>query len=78
MKKGIVAATFDTRKRYAPDEEVEARAKLAAAAPEMARLLLELEYVDGETWAFCPSCGSRDEHASDCKLMAALRKAGVK
>jgi hypothetical protein len=59
--------------------------KLAAAAPEMARLLLSLEWADGH-WSVnhrgggCLSCGSaRDEgHREDCRLVAVLRKAGVR
>ncbi len=50
-----------------------ARAQLAAAAPEMARLLLELEWDHAE----CNICGGTHEHESDCRLVAVLRKAGV-
>ena len=58
----------------------EARARLAAAAPEMARALLAVE-------RSCGTCicgaddryGSKDiEHFDDCALVAALRKAGVR
>lgn len=73
--------------------EDKARAKLAAAAPEMARLLLEVQWTptgyDHEPC--CPICSmsmprrpeDRDEarfphgHAKDCTLLAVLKKAGV-
>lgn len=66
------------------------RARLAAAAPEMARLLLELaakwvaEQNGGPCYFRCESCefevvkpGSAENHADDCRLVAVLRKAGV-
>jgi len=54
-----------------------ARAKLAAAAPDMARLLLTLEWSSGD---FCPCCGQKDgsEHLSHCEWLAVMRKAGVR
>lgn len=53
----------------------EARARLAAAAPELVRVLLAVEFIkDG----FCPSCHCYDGHAKGCALDAALRKAGVR
>lgn len=65
----------------------EDRAKLAAAAPEMARLLLKHQW---DTNNVCPECrGARvdddDEqplpggygHAKDCGLVSVLRKANV-
>lgn len=69
----------------------ESRARLISAAPDMARVLLAIEW-EGETTDEgrcdrCPSCGRypptelalRDEgHATDCALDAALRKAGVR
>lgn len=67
------------------DEDV-ARARLAATAPDMARLLLEHQW---DTNHVCPSCrGARigdDEdvglpgygHAPGCKLIGVLRMAGV-
>lgn len=77
-----------------PPQE-QSNARLAAAAPEMARLLLELEW-GGEPVraiagpiATCPSClgmrpqlsrdaGPRGGHRKDCRLIAVLRKAGVR
>ena len=60
--------------------ESQAGARLASAAPEMARLLMEFAYLDGDI-DVCPWCadsdGPRGQHATDCRLAAALRKAGV-
>jgi hypothetical protein len=51
-----------------------AACRLAAAAPEMARLLLDLEHHHGE----CGTCFEDfRSHAPDCKWVAVLRKAGV-
>lgn len=62
-----------------------ARARLASAAPLMARALLAVEWayqvgVDGEGIYFCRWCeGFRDEgHYPDCELDQALRAAGVR
>lgn len=55
------------------------RARVAACAPEALRLLVELEWC-GEVHD-CPICGrvkSDESHAEDCKLVAVLRKAGVR
>ena len=51
---------------------------VAAQAPAMARLLLAMQWADGERVA-CPSCGAweRDGHTADCELAAVLRAAGV-
>jgi hypothetical protein len=55
------------------------RAKLAAAAPDMARLLIEIEWQGDEVRYRCPSCGGGTPgHESDCALDAVLRKAGVR
>jgi hypothetical protein len=70
---------------HAPDDCTEAeRALLAAQAPAMARLLLELEWA-GHPESTCPACGRHSdglygdppEHAPDCRLVAVLRAAGV-
>ncbi len=68
------------------DEEDAAR--LAAAAPAMARLLLKLEWLwrEGSERHRCPSCDGEATHASkpwrgghapDCELATVLRAAGV-
>lgn len=67
------------------DAEAAQRGRLAAAAPEMARLLLELQdghcvpvgYDNHHACVFCDSPGPDVKHEQDCKLMAVLRKAGV-
>lgn len=65
-----------------PDIE---RARLAAQAPAMARLLLKLEWsglVFGDSKT-CPDCycsrpdGSFGGHAAECELASVLRAAGV-
>ncbi len=66
------------------------RARLAAAAPEMARLLLELQWSGGSyegdhMAACCPSCEAfsvtsdvtAGKHEPGCRLAAVLQKAGV-
>lgn len=61
------------------------RAQLAAAAPEMARLLIEVQWAGVLTYQYegggdpcCPVCeGEEPRHEPDCKLVAVLRKAGV-
>jgi hypothetical protein len=55
------------------------RAKLAAAAPEMARMLVELEWSGSEQVHQCASCFAykHEGHADNCRLVAVLRKAGV-
>lgn len=62
---------------------VRARARLAAAAPELTRALLAVEWSGREryeSWPACPVCeaGEGGRHADDCALDAALRKAGVR
>ncbi len=57
------------------------RAQLAAAAPEMARLLLTRadntdSGRDDVDW-YCFACHQGGGHAPDCRLVAVLRKAGV-
>jgi len=62
-----------------PDEKEfarrNARARLASAAPDMARVLLRIEH--GGLGDTCLSCWSRP-HEPDCALAAALRKIGVR
>jgi hypothetical protein len=85
VEDGVWEPATRTTVAYGPlDTET---AKLIAAAPDMARLLLELEWRGGEMvgsgYEFaicCPSCGGEEEpgHRPDCKLLAALRKAGLR
>jgi hypothetical protein len=61
------------------EDEDRARAKLAAAAPEMARLLLKLEIV-GDGAGYCPACHVlRPDlpHKDSCEWVTVLTKAGV-
>jgi glycine/D-amino acid oxidase-like deaminating enzyme len=67
------------KKHEAAQRACEARARLASAAPDMARVLLSL-CTHG-----CPECGgwldevrgTLQRHRDTCRLAAALRKAGV-
>lgn len=66
--------------RWEGEELAVARARLAAAAPDLVRALLAVEFAtyDGaEIW--CPWCSSHgvSSHNPDCLRQAALRKAGV-
>lgn len=71
---------------FNPSADDVARARLAAAAPEMARVLLSLEWraADERALMCCESCGGVREvdggkgHVADCALVAVLRKAGVR
>jgi hypothetical protein len=64
------------------DDEADAYAQLAACAPEMARLLLDLEWAHQDpSWGpACPACDAleRAGHGRDCRLERVLRKAGVR
>lgn len=87
-EKDIASAPYGSE---APD--LRARLRFLSAAPDMARLLLELEWADGER-AACPICGgwmrradetrattadgSRIGHERGCRLLAALTKAGIR
>lgn len=57
-------------------ERQHARAKLASAAPALARALLAMEY--DAHGGCCPSCRGTGYHKGWCALDAALRKAGVR
>ncbi len=70
---------------------IDARMKLAACAPEMARMLLDLEAHTTHEETVCASCGGPQrfeaaaamgrpnfDHTSTCALDALLRKAGVR
>lgn len=63
------------------------RAQQAAAAPDMARVLLELEWTPhDESTDYCRMCGASKPdygdapgtHAVGCALDAALKKAGIR
>ena len=69
-------------------EKMPARVRLAAQAPAMARLLLELEWAGSgfrdtgnvrTTWKACPRCFEHKgtPHKEDCELATVLRAAGV-
>jgi len=72
------------------DPEVDARAKLAAAAPAMARLLLSLEWPEpshDSQPVVCHFCRREhpdedrpgpEAHAPDCRWLAVMRAAGVR
>lgn len=55
--------------------DTQEHARLAACAPEMARMLLALEWADGG--ARCPVCGGL-QHAADCAWLLLMRKAGLR
>lgn len=60
----------------------EARAELAAQAPAMARLLLQLEWKGESSFGSgecCVDCGGLKErgHVKECELVPVLRNAGV-
>lgn len=66
-------------------EPGDSRAKLAACAPEMARMLLALEVdsLDGDEYPACPVCGGtvsqkKAFHFSACAIDGLLKKAGVR
>lgn len=75
----IVMRGTDHRLLWPGDSE---RAKLAAAAPEMATLLRDMEWSGDDERAgyYCPSCNGLQlkGHRSDCRLEACLRKAGLR
>jgi hypothetical protein len=58
-----------------------ARARLAAAAPDLARALLAVEWGSSERGHnACPACAAMGpgDHCDGCQLDAALRKAGIR
>lgn len=84
-------AVFDRRDPEAKSSELVeldyASARLAAASPEMARLLLDLEWVSLENEVWCPSCSAverwdtprpKREHTVDCRWLAVAKKAGLR
>lgn len=67
-------ARFSPSPGVSPDFEA-ARARMAAQAPEMARMLLRLQHAP-ENGGACAWCGCMDCYP-DCELGAVLRAAGV-
>lgn len=69
---------FDTECGVDSDPLDEDRAKLASAAPDMARMLLRFEWCLAP--GGCPACNNLMpyEHKADCKLDDLFRKAGVR
>ena len=63
--------------RRQADEDLPARAELAAAAPALARALLLAEWGDPNI-PRCPCCDAPEEsgHEADCPVDAALKQAG--
>lgn len=65
-------------------ESGKARARMAAAAPEMLKMLRSLEWSGSDIsgYAECPSCQRtkdpvfNEEHRADCAIAALIRKAG--
>ena len=58
-------------------EQAEARVRLAATAPTMARLLLSAYPNDSQCFACHHTDSDRPNHAADCALVAVLRAAGA-
>lgn len=58
------------------------RAKLASAAPDMARLLLKLECVDMDYMQACPLCWAElkhgEVHSGSCEWVRVMNKAGIR
>lgn len=68
----LLGADFDIEKGEPVDAAI-ARAKLAAAAPAMARLLLKMS-----KYGVCPACcRGGNEHWPKCTIVEALRASGV-
>ena len=92
----VLSAECDKERSHGPQrtegyQDSDARAKLAAAAPAMVRLLLELEWAgayttdtgggDGEPMQpTCLTCEKERSHghAPDCTWLAVMRAAGVR
>ncbi len=88
MSSAWIVRTGAVRVEVPEGPRSETVAKLVAAAPDMARVLLDIEHVPtGYDQALCcPVCGMQKAcdrkswpsgHVADCSLHAALRKAGV-
>lgn len=84
-----VATTNVLDRGGSPRTGSEDRARLAACAPEMARLLLEAEWKGGFTYPYdtgttscCPWCDAEGdntrEHKPGCAWLALMKKAGIR
>lgn len=69
-------ARFGTVSAGGPDGVL--RARLAAAAPDMACVLLAVEWSSESACPICQAYEYEGKHKPDCALDAALRKAGVR
>lgn len=78
-ERGLRVCDFDVP-RHGPDTEEVARAKFVSAAPDMARLLLQVETVDGGRFNYCPFCDwpGNGDHKDDCAWVAVMKKAGIR
>ena len=83
LDEGDLQCARFTRLHEREQEQVSAdRAKLAAQAPAMARLLLKHQWVkdeSGDGRRYCPACPMDEEqgHYDNCEILAVLRAAGV-
>jgi hypothetical protein len=55
-----------------------ARARIASAAPEALRLLLDAEYGVGAVCRWCALPRYADQHMPDCRWLALMKKAGLR
>ncbi len=74
---GLTGHCFASGDEAPPSDQALARLRLAAKAPEMARMLMILAGMG--TDKFCNGCGDTDKrgHKRDCALMQLLYDAGV-
>ncbi len=82
----VAVRSIATFRCFAPEDCTEVdRTKLAAAAPDMARLLLLVECTNEGECPFCQAYLSIDmvdgakigQHRSDCRWLVTMQKAGV-
>lgn len=76
----FIIETGDTVAKLDGDcTNIEANAKLIAAAPELLAKLKDLQWVthtDSEhSWTQCPDCYAEDKHYAGCELAALIAKA---
>lgn len=73
---GVPIGKFTSGDCYTGDVADEARARMAAASPEMLRVLRAIEWSDNDGCLVCPSCDyGKPRHDDGCALKAALDKA---